>query len=144
MNQQKQLKEAKLIHLGRIESNQPAPVYLLLRQLSDYHYAWFKKEKKGDEIETPIWGPTIEEAIRLAHQHWKLDDFHTVNCGFRYTLPERDEHGANALFYQMVASYSSMNGIYFDEELGCNCIVYFASLEARKLWREWREWTDGR
>lgn len=128
--------EAKLIHVGRIATTQHRPMYLLLRQLGGYHYAWFKKENKTNEIETQIWGPTIEEAIRLAHQHWKLDHFRTVNCGFRYTLPERDEHGTSALFYQMIASYSAMNGIYFDEEIGCNCIVYFASLEARKLWHE--------
>lgn len=135
MNQQKQLIEAKIIHLGRIDRHQPEPIYLLLRLLSDYHYAWFKMDTEGSETETPVWGPTTEEAIRLARQYWKLDQFRTVNCGFRYTLPERDEHGSNALFYQMVASYSSMNGIYFDEEVGSNCIVYFASLEARKFWK---------
>lgn len=125
--------EAKLIHIGKIESNQPVPQYLFLRQLGPYHYAWFQPDAQGNEQETPIWGPTTEEAIRLAYRYWKLDNFRTVNCGFRYTLPERDEHGMSALFYQMAASYTSMNGIYFDEEVSSNCIVHNASMEARRL-----------
>jgi len=56
-----------------------------------------------------------------------------VNCGFRYTLPERDEHGYNALFHQMAASYATSNGVYFDEESGNNCFVNFASEEAKNL-----------
>lgn len=125
---------AKLIHIGRIEGTTPMPKYIFLRQMTPYHYAWFMWDNPN-ETETPVWGPTAEEAIRLAYKHWKIDNFRTVNCGFRYTLPERDEHGSNALFYQMIASYSSMNGIYFDEELGSNCIVHNASMEARKLWK---------
>lgn len=121
--------EAKLIHIGRISGNNTLPHYLFLRELAPSRYVWFNKDQ-----ETPIWGPTTEEAMRLAFKQWKGDSFRPVNCGFRYTLPERDEHGSSALFYQMVASYSSMNGIYFDEEVGCNCIVHNASQEARSLW----------
>lgn len=136
MEEKNQMIEAKLIHLGRIEGNNPIPIYLLLRQIGTYHYAWFINNHDGNESETPVWGPTAEEAIRMAYKHWKIDNFRPVNCGFRYTLPERDEHGTNALFYQMVASYSSMNGMYFDEELGSHCIVHNASLEAREIWKK--------
>jgi hypothetical protein len=129
------MQNKKLIHLGSIAGSQPLPIYLLLRQIQDYHFAWYKKLPTHEE-ETPIWGPTAEEAIRLAYKHWKIDNFRTLNCGYRYTLPERDEHGSPALFYQMIASYSSMNGIYFDEELGFNCIVHNASQEARLIWKK--------
>lgn len=128
----------KLIHIARIDSKKPTPTYLILRQIGPYHYTWFMlmHTTKKSESETPIWGPTTEEAMRLAFKHWKTDQFRPIHCGFRYTLPERDEHGTNALFYQMVASYSSMNGIYFDEELSGNCIVHNASQEARHIWKE--------
>jgi hypothetical protein len=124
---------SKLIHVATIRLQNIGVVYLLLRQLEPYLYRWFKKEASGEEIETPIWGGTSEEAIASGKDAWKFDEFQTINCGFRYTLPERDEVGANALFCQMAASYSSMNGVYFDEELGSNCIVQNASLEARDL-----------
>ena len=62
-----------------------------------------------------------------------------MHCGFRYTLPERDEHGLNALFNQMVASYSSSNGVYFEQELGHPCIVQNASIQARLLWKKLKQ-----
>lgn len=96
--------------------------------MESFRFAWFL-----DEAPTGVEAPHVEEAIRLAVKKWKLN---LVNCGFRYMLPERDEHGINALFHQMGASYESMNGVYFEEELGYNCIVQNASDEARQLWRE--------
>lgn len=115
---------SNLIHIAKIGQR-----YVFLRKLAPLHFAWFWWD--GDS-ETPFdWTATsAEEALRLAQRQ---EEFRTVGCGFRYTLPERDEHGMNALFYQMVASYQSPNGIYFDDELGGNCIVQFASIEARKL-----------
>jgi len=92
-------------------------------------------EDNAGEQATTVSGETVEEAMRLAARHWQKDSFTTVICGFRYTLPERDEHGINALFHQMVASYSSMNGVYYDEELGNNCFVQNASDEAIRLWK---------
>ncbi len=125
----------KLIHIARIKEQGIGSVYLFLRQVDPHSYTWFKEEKPGKEIKTSISGPTVEEAIRLARQAWKTDFFRTLHCGFRYHLPARDEHGQNALFHQMIASYSSMNGIYFDNEIGHNCIVSFASIEAFTLWK---------
>ena len=118
----------KLIHVGRIQAF-PEPEYLFLRQKNNHEYQWFRQ----NEEEASLSSISVAEAIQKARKQWKMHDFRTVNCGFRYTLPERDEHGCNALFCQMVASYSSPNGIYFDEELGHNCFVNFASLEARTL-----------
>ena len=132
MNPEK--KSNKLIHIARIQPKGIPVVYLFLRQMDPHIFRWFE-EKGSDEIETPVFGNSPEEAIRQANRHWKLNmAFRTVICGFRFTLPERDEHGSNALFHQMVASYSSMNGFYFDEELGHNCIIQNASKESRELW----------
>lgn len=125
----------KLIHVGLIQIQGKGRVLLFLRQITPQQYIWFQEEKPGVEIETPVQAETIEEALRLAVKAWKKDGYRNINCGFRYTLPERDEHGTNALFHQMAASYNSMNGIYFDEELGNNCIVHNASQEARNLLR---------
>lgn len=129
-------KIGKLIHLAQIILPQKGPRLLLLRKEDAVRYAWYEEHAPSKESATPLFAPTAEEAIRGAYLNWKENFFRTINCGFRYSLPERDEHGNNALFHEMVASYSSMNGIYFDEDLGHNCFVNFASDEAKKLWKE--------
>lgn len=129
-------KIGKLIHLARVIIPKKGPLLLLLRRDDPVRYAWYEEFEAGKERETSIFAPTAEEAIRQAYLNWKNHLFRTINCGFRYSLPERDEHGNNALFHQMIASYSSMNGIYFDDDLGHNCFVNFASDEAKKLWKE--------
>lgn len=126
-------KTGKLIHVARIFAADGTWHYLFLRKNAEGHFAWHE-ETNGKEAETPVSGQTIEEALRLAPRHWSNQSFCTVICGFRYTLPERDEHGINALFHQMVASYNSMNGIYYDDELGNNCYVQNASEEALGMW----------
>ena len=128
-------KEKKLIHAGKIFDNSGFWRYLLLRKIDDVRYAWFEESPSGEELLTSIEAINPEEAIRLAIRQWKHVFYQNLNCGFRYTLPERDEHGINAYFHQMAASYASMNGIYYDEELGNNCYVQNASDEALKLWR---------
>jgi len=124
----------KLIHVACIFA-QGRWHYLFLRKNGEGHFTWHQELQSQHEEETPVSGHTIEEALRLAVRQWKEQSFRTLQCGFRYTLPERDEHGINALFHQMVASYSSSNGIYYDEELGNNCFVQNASDEAQKLWK---------
>ncbi|MEC7839328.1 MAG: hypothetical protein VX777_04740 [Chlamydiota bacterium] len=115
----------KLIHIAKITVPKEGQKFVYLRELSPHEYRWFYEESPSD-----LSGDTIEEAIRKGHKHWKGQYFNTLNCGFRYTLPERDEHGMNALFYQLAASFQSFNGTYFDEELGHNCYVQNASHEA--------------
>lgn len=128
------VKTHKLIHAACILVPRKGKQSLFLREVEPHKFVWF--ENNGpEETPTDISGPSIEEALRRARKHWRLHFFRTINCGFRYTLPERDEHGLNALFYQMVASYNSSNGVYFDDELGHNCLVNFASQEARTLWQ---------
>lgn len=123
----------KLIHVAKIQH--PEERLLLLRRTDLYRFVWYREDRPGIEIETAIWGGTTEEAIRQAYKQWRFDRLQTIHCGFRYTLPERDEVGSNALFYQMVSSYSSMTGVYFDEELNLNCIVQNAPSESRALWK---------
>lgn len=133
-----QSSNAKLIHVGKIEAKDPRGLYLFLRQISSEQFVWYQEIAHGEsqEIQTEISGLTINEALHKARRHWRHESFRTLNCGFRYSLPERDEHGCNALFHQMVASYSSSNGIYFDDDLGHNCIIHFASQEAWILWQK--------
>lgn len=119
-----------LIHVAFISTCKGRET-VYLRMVEPYRFVWFV----GD-AETSIVGGNPEEAILLARKFWAKDHFRTLNCGFRYTLPERDEHGVNALYSQMVASYASMNGVYFDPDLGCNCFVQNASNEARALMKQ--------
>ncbi len=129
----------KLIHVAFILRPKRGESTLFLRKVSEQLYTWF--EKPSDQVEQEfemdiLSAQTIEEAMRLAHHILKEFSFRTLNCGFRYTLPERDEHGSNALFWQMAASYSTPGGVYFDEEVGHNCFVQNSSLKALKMWRE--------
>lgn len=125
----------KLIHVAQLIQPKTGWMHLFLRKIDSHRFTWFEGKIDGDERETEVMGLTVEDAMREAVRKWRKIPFRMINCGFRYTLPERDEHGMNALFHQMAASYSSMNGIYFDEDLGNNCFVNFASLEARDLWQ---------
>lgn len=124
----------KIIHVARIQPR-GALRYLLLRKKDPHTFTWYEQEG-SNENETSVSAPTFEEAMQQARRQWKNASFRTVNCGFRYTLPERDEHGCNALFHQMISSYNSPNGVYYDEELGHNCFINFASMEARDLWQK--------
>lgn len=121
-----------LIHVAFRQGFKSERITLFLRQLSADEFRWFE-EIEGKEEKTSVFSNTKEEAIIEARKTWKLSLFRTLHCGFRYTLPERDEHGMNALFFQMKASLMSFNGIYFDEEMGHNCFVQNMSIEAKKL-----------
>lgn len=123
----------KLIHLAHIQLPKKGKSLLLLRERTPHDYGWYMETESESEEDTGIRGDTVEEALQIAHRHWKLESFKTVICGFRYTLPERDECGMNALFHQMAASHKSFNGIYFDEDLGHNCFVQNASQESLNL-----------
>lgn len=125
----------RIIHAAQIIVPKEGKQLLLLEEMDPQDYRWFVLKEDNVEVETDVSGRTIEEAFRNANRKWAANSFRTIICGFRYTLPERDEHGMNALFYQMAASYGTMNGVYFDEELGHNCFVQNASDEALDLWR---------
>jgi len=114
----------KVIHIAKLIRGLKT-IYLFLKKTDSETYQWFE-----GEIPTEVKGITPEEANRLARRYWSFDTLQFLDCGKRFTLPERDEHGGNTLFHQMVASYRSFNGIYFDEELGHSCQVREASQEA--------------
>lgn len=121
----------KLIHVAFIDRPKMRTRTLFLQKISENLYSWFEENQ-----EMNLSAPNIEEAIALARRSLKQFNFRTLKCGFRYTLPERDEHGSNALFWQMAASNSAPGGIYFDEEVGHNCFVQNSSLEALKLLKQ--------
>lgn len=133
----------KLIHVAFIQERGQTKTPLFLRQIEPFRFIWFQEDQTGGLNETPVWGGTWEEALSAAYKKWQKDYFKPLNCGFRYTLPERDEVGTNALFHQMVSSYSSMTGVYFDEELSSNCIVNNASVEAREFWNHLQKKDSG-
>ena len=118
-----------IIHAGVKDSKQ----YLLLKKLSENHFQWFEWEKA-----TEVQSDCLPKALSSAHKVWKPENFRLLHCGFRYLLPERDQVGSNALFWQMALSYNSPNGRYFDEEAGHLCYVDFASQEALALWKQLR------
>ncbi|TXI37462.1 MAG: hypothetical protein E6Q59_07775 [Nitrosomonas sp.] len=126
----------KLIHLATHFKGGKGWVLLFLRKAVDEGYRWLEDSINGEEVPTNVVAKDPEEAIRLAHRQWKGASFRTIRCGYRFTLPERDEIGMNALFHQMVASYSTMNGVYFDDDLGHQCIVKEISQEAFDLYKQ--------
>ncbi len=128
-------KTSKIIHIARIIADGGRVRFIFLRKREPAGFEWFEEVALGKENPTGVVGNTIEETIRLGVRQWRQRAYRNINCGFRYTLPERDEHGTNALFHQMAASQSSMNGVYYDEELGNNCFVQNASQEALDLWK---------
>lgn len=131
-----QTSHGKLIHVGAYTLPKEGKKLLFLRQKDPTYYYWMERQSDGSEKETDIGAPNTEEALRLAHKHWRIYYFETMICGFRYSLPERDEHGSNALFHHMVDSYSTPNGVYFDQDLGHNCYVQAASQDALSLWHQ--------
>ena len=100
-------------------------------------YLFLKREGNLFEWEgTDVVGESVAEAIDVGRQIWKEDYFKLIHCGFRYSLPVRDEVGENALFWQMAKSYAAAKGVYFDEDVGHQCVVQFASQEALRIWKE--------
>lgn len=123
--------KSNLIHLGKIRIKGKETI-LVLKEIGELQYCWFDY---SNEKPLEIVAPSPSDAIRQARQLWADRGFRTVNCGFRYTLPERDEHGMNALFCEMAASQNSPNGVYFDDQRGYNCFVQNASREAIAFWK---------
>ncbi len=109
---------------------------LFLRQDDDNIFTWYSRDHEGNETDTGVRAERAEEAIRIGRRQWQEQSFTTLRCGYRFTLPERDEIGVNARFHQLTASLDTWNGIYFDTELGHQCIVKEWSHEAHNLWRE--------
>jgi len=131
-----QSKLGRLIHVAKCFPRHEGWKLLFLREQKEAgEFRWFIETSADTEEPTEVAAPLLEEALRLAHVYWRDQQFRCIRCGYRFTLPERDEIGTNALFHQMISSYSSFNGQYVDEDLGYPCIVREISQEAHRLWR---------
>ena len=129
----------RVLHAARYQPDGHHSIYLLLREKDDGSFVWYEERygpEGAEEVETDIGGPSICDATQAARERWSEQAFHTVGCGIRYQLPERDEHGCTALFHEMVDSYSHFDGVYFDEDLKHTCFVDKASAEALDLWHK--------
>lgn len=122
-----------IIHAGKYLLPTKNWKILLLKKISPERYLWFRFIENQEDEEMGIEASSIPEALQHAHTQWKHLSFRLIHCGFLYTLPERDEHGINALFHQMATSYLSPNGVFFEEDLGHMCHVQNASKEALNL-----------
>jgi hypothetical protein len=123
-----------LIHVAKIYKEHEPIRFLYLREVEEGKFSW-KEEIESEEIDTGVTASSIDEAMQKAQKKWGIDYFKTLGCGYKYTLPERDEIGSPALFHQMVKSYSIPGGIYQDEDDGLS-IVQNASQEALRLWHQ--------
>lgn len=120
-----------IIHIGYLQQGRQRQ-YLFLRKTENGLYRWEAAEAESLPL---IIADSAEEAIRLAVRQWRSPPWESLACGFRFTLPERDEVGTPALFHQMVRAYRSGGGVYLDDELGCSCIVHDAPSDTLALWR---------
>ena len=124
-----------IIHAARVQPKGPRVNYLLLKKENE-EFVWFKladDAENGKEQRTSLSAPNVAQAVQKGRKEWKDQGFRTLDCGYRYELPERDEYGNPALFFQMVKAYSNSAGTYFDDDLGHTCQVRFASTEALEL-----------
>lgn len=110
------MKQENIIYLAEIFDGKKIPLALVNDGDGIFH--WYRDGKPTDVVAS-----SSEEAFRKARKKWKEFSFQPVLCGTRFTLPERDEHGAPASYQEMRKSQASMNGVYFDAALGHNCIV---------------------
>lgn len=127
-------KQETVVHAASIRPRGPEKTYLLLRSRSDGTFRWSIFTPQHEE-DTGVTAPSIAEAMQLAFAKWHDQGFRPLHCGMRFTLPERDEIGRNALFHEMVASYRTPTGNYMDTKISRPCIVNKASQEALDLWK---------
>jgi hypothetical protein len=91
---------------------------LTLHKDADGLFRWYL-----DNVPTDIASAKAEDAVKQARKRYKEEHFRIHSCGNKFTLPERDEHGTPANYQEMMKSLRSMNGVFFDDQLGHNCIV---------------------
>lgn len=110
------MKQENIVYLAEIFDGKKIPLALV--NDGDGIFYWCQDGKPTDVVAS-----SSEEAFKKARKKWKEFGFQPVLCGTKFTLPERDEHGSPASYQDMRKSLASMNGVYFDEALGHNCIV---------------------
>lgn len=92
--------------------------WLTLHKEEDGLFRWYL-----DNMPTDIANTSAEASVKEARKRYREEHLKIHSCGNKFTLPERDEHGTPANFQEMVKSLRSMNGVFFDDQLGHNCIV---------------------
>lgn len=112
-----------IIHVGKGDSG----LYTLVQ---DSSFKWFLNGKP-----TEVESLTLPLALIEAQKAFKLDRFQLLQCGVKFSLPERDEHGTPALYCDMIKSLASSNGQYFDPLYGQNFIVHQIPSATRELIR---------
>jgi len=88
-------------------------------------FRWFKANTS-----LPLAAKTISQAVYQARRSFRLSAFRLLDCGKLFTLPERDEHGAFANFFEFSQAMAAPNYTYFDKERGHLCQVKEFSQEA--------------
>lgn len=104
-----------IIHLAQVFNGRPRVLYLVKEEGC---FRWYDGESP-----TELSAESLPEALRLAGKQYALQNFRMVHCGTKFTLPERDEHGAPATYQEMMKSLQSSNGVFQDEASGHACIV---------------------
>ena len=102
----------KIIHKALVNNK-----WIDLVEIEPGQYGWFD----GD-LSLGLKASTIPLAFSMARKNFS--SFKPISAGYKYTLPERDEHGKEALYYEAVKSLESPNGVFFDEFAGHNAVVH--------------------
>lgn len=105
-----------------------------LREIAPSHFQWFL-----EDTPTRVEATSTQEAIRLAYRTFCDQNFEPLLSGYKFTLPERDEHGAPALFIDMIRSLETPSGQYFDPLYGHNLVVHNIPKRARDLYLQLKQ-----
>ena len=102
----------KIIHKALVNNK-----WIDLVEIEPGKYGWYEGEHSLD-----LNAASIPLAFVIARKAYP--DFNPIAAGYKYTLPERDEHGKEALYCEAVKSLESSNGVFFDEKAGHNVVVH--------------------
>lgn len=114
----------KIIHIAKLDRDK----IITLQELTPGLFDWFDQDKSLN-----LSSSSIEEAFKKGRKELKARGFSPIHCGYKFTLPERDEHGKEALYIDMMKSLASPNGIFFDETMGHNAVVHQIPSYVRNL-----------
>lgn len=104
-----------IVHVAEIFDGKKKNLFLVKEEGG---MRWYEEEQP-----TALFASTSVEALRTAAKHYAIKNFRMAHCGTKFTLPERDEHGAPATFEEMQKSLKSPNGVFMDDASGHVAIV---------------------
>lgn len=102
----------KIIHKARVNNK-----WIDLVEIEPAKFGWYDGDRSLDLNATSI-------PLAFAKARKTFSNFLPIAAGYKYTLPERDEHGKEALYCEAVKSLESSNGVFFDEKAGHNVVVH--------------------